>query len=147
MLEFCAFVFNTEKIGKQRGNSYQKMKRSLEKGTHMKFNWNILTVTDVFFDQKRVCVCEHTVNTEPHESFGIMSPGGLRDRKERGVQGMKGKLNGLCLEYRTNRWTNSRWRQEIWLVLTGIRLWSTYTLRSEGVSCGDCRRNSFIHSF
>ena len=27
-------------------------------------------ITDVFFDQKRVNVCEHTVNMAPHESFG-----------------------------------------------------------------------------
>ena len=30
-----------------------------------KLNWNISTITDDFLDQKRVNVCEHTVNTVP----------------------------------------------------------------------------------
>ena len=64
-------------------------------------------ITDVFLDQKRVNICEHTVKTAQHESFGKVPPGGLQDRKGRGVEG---KLNrnylklipGLCLEDRTN---------------------------------------------
>ena len=64
-------------------------------------------ITDVFLDQKRVCVCEQTVKMVPHERFLKVLPGGLQDRK---VEGMEGKLNGnhprltprLCLEDRTN---------------------------------------------
>ena len=42
------------------------------KGTHkhMKLNWNILTITDVFLDQKTVNSCEHKVKTAPYDRFG-----------------------------------------------------------------------------
>ena len=64
-------------------------------------------ITDVFLDQKRVNVCEHTVKTAPCDSFGKVPPEWVRDRKEGGVEG---KLNGnhlklipgLCLEDRMN---------------------------------------------
>jgi hypothetical protein len=38
-------------------------------------------ITDVFLDQKRVNVCEHTVKTAPCESFGKVPLEELQDRK------------------------------------------------------------------
>ena len=46
-----------------------------------KLNWNLSTITDVFPNQKRVNVCEHTIQTVP--------PGWVRGRKREGVEGWK----------------------------------------------------------
>ena len=46
--------------GKERENSYWKLKRSLEERHTQKLIQNILTVTDIFLNQKRVNVCEDT---------------------------------------------------------------------------------------
>ena len=54
-------------MGKERENSYRKLKRSLEERytqTHRKLIGNILMITDVFLNQKRVNVCEYTVKTQ-----------------------------------------------------------------------------------
>ena len=67
-------------------------------------------ITDVFLDQKRVNICEHTVKMVPCDSFGKAPPEWVRDWKVGEVEGMEGKLNGnhprlipgLCLENRTN---------------------------------------------
>ena len=50
------------KNGKERGNSYQKTKRSLEKRYTQtwKHNRDISMITDVFLDQKRVNMCSYT---------------------------------------------------------------------------------------
>ena len=37
-------------------------------------------ITDVFFNQKTVNVCEHMVKTAPCESFGKVTPERVRDR-------------------------------------------------------------------
>ena len=37
-----------------------------------KLNWNILMITDIFLNQKRVNVCEHTVRSCPHHVFGYI---------------------------------------------------------------------------
>ena len=34
-------------------------------------------ITDIFLNQKRVNICEHTVNTVPRESFGKVPPEGM----------------------------------------------------------------------
>ena len=52
------------KIGIKRGNSYQKneeVSRWKAQIHTRKFNWYILTLTEVFPNQKRINVCEHTV--------------------------------------------------------------------------------------
>jgi hypothetical protein len=67
-------------------------------------------ITDAFVSQKRVNVCEHMVKTAPHNRFRRVPPKWVQNRKEGGVEGMEGKLNGnylrlipgLCLENRTN---------------------------------------------
>ena len=54
----------TQKIGQQRGNSYQKNEEISGWKAHtntLKLNWNILRITDVFLNQKRVNVYEHRV--------------------------------------------------------------------------------------
>jgi hypothetical protein len=48
-------------------------------------------ITDVFLDQKRVNVYEHTVKTVSHVSFRKVPTEWVQDRKERGVEGMEGK--------------------------------------------------------
>ena len=52
-------------IGKGRGNSYVRDLMKAHLNTQ-KFNWNVSTITDVFLDQKRVNVCEHTVKMASH---------------------------------------------------------------------------------
>ena len=39
-----------------------------------KLNWNVLTIPNVFLNQKRVNVCEHMVKKAPHESFPVSYP-------------------------------------------------------------------------
>ena len=61
-------VWITQKIGKERGNSYWKNKEISGRNAHTskwKLNWNFLTIIDVFLNQKRVNVCEHTVKMVP----------------------------------------------------------------------------------
>ena len=63
------------------------MKRSLEE-RHMQThgnNQNILTVTDVFLNQKRVNVCEHTTKMASLESFRKVSPGGCEGNGRREI--------------------------------------------------------------
>ena len=59
------------------------MKRSPdERHTNtQKLNRKVSTITDVFLDQKRVNVCEHTIKMEPHESFGKVPPERVRERE------------------------------------------------------------------
>ena len=73
------------KIGKERGNSYQKMKRSLDEG-HTQTHGSLIET----FQQSQM------VKTAPHESFGEVSPERVLDRK--GGR-MEGDLNGNHLRY------------------------------------------------
>ena len=61
----------TQKTGKERrGNSYrtnEKISRQKAHTNTQKLNLNILVITDVFLNQKRVNVCEHMVKTVPCE--------------------------------------------------------------------------------
>ena len=57
-------------------------------------------ITDVFLDQKKVNVCEHTVKMAPHESFGKVPPEGLRDRRGRSG-GDKGKIEWISSKVNT----------------------------------------------
>ena len=62
----CDRLLNTYslKMGKARESSYRKINRAPEGKAHTntrKFILYILMITDVFLDQKRVNVCEHTV--------------------------------------------------------------------------------------
>ena len=101
----------TQSMGKERENSYRKMKRSPEK-THTntsKLIQNISTITDVFLNQKSKC-------TWTHDKDGItweFLKGATRVAREeggRGKEGTEGKLNrnylrlipGMCLEDRMN---------------------------------------------
>ena len=72
---------------------------------------NILTITDVFLNQKRVNVCEHMVKIASCEIFERCHKGVAREEGgEGGEEWMKRKLNGnylwlipgLCLEDRKN---------------------------------------------
>ena len=59
-------------MGKERENSYQKLKRSPEeRHTQKQYELiqNILTITDVFLNQERVNVCGHTVKMASLENF------------------------------------------------------------------------------
>ena len=47
-------------------------------------------ITDFFLDQKRVNVCEHTVKTVPHKSFGEMPPERVLDRTGKEWRGSRG---------------------------------------------------------
>jgi hypothetical protein len=50
-------------MGKERENSYRKMKRSADE-SHTQTHGNLIyssAITDAFLDQKRVNVCEHAV--------------------------------------------------------------------------------------
>ena len=53
----------------ERENSPKKMTRSLVENTQTHGNLRFLAITDVFLDQKRVNVCEHTVKMAPSYSF------------------------------------------------------------------------------
>ena len=70
----------TQKIGKGRGNSNRKNEEISRQKTTQKLNLNILAITDVFLDQKRVNVCEHSVKKVPRESFGKVPPERVQDR-------------------------------------------------------------------
>ena len=62
-------LFHNTKIGKERGNSYQNNEDISRWKAHVntqKHDWNVSMITDVFLNQKRVNVCEHTLNTAPH---------------------------------------------------------------------------------
>ena len=57
-----------------------------------------MTLTEVFVNQKRMNLCEHTVKMVPQDSFEKELPEG-------GMEGMEGKRNGvmgLYLEDRMN---------------------------------------------
>ena len=112
-LLFNKFTCINTKIGKQRGNSYRKneeISRWKAYTNTWKFNWNILTITDVFLNQKRVNVCDHMIKMGKRESFGKVPLEGSAKQEGRGVQGMERKLirnhlrlmPGLSLEDRTN---------------------------------------------
>ena len=63
---FILFYYIYTKIGKERGNSYQKNEEISSWKAHTniwKFHWNVSTITDDFLNQKRVNVCEHTIKT------------------------------------------------------------------------------------
>ena len=65
---YIKFNIANMKIGKERGNSYRNNKEIFRWKTHIntwKLNWNVLTITDVFLDQKKVNVCELTVKMTP----------------------------------------------------------------------------------
>ena len=57
----------SQKIGKEKNKEISR--RETHRNT-WKLNCNVSTITDVFLDQNRVNVCEHTVKMEPCESFG-----------------------------------------------------------------------------
>ena len=62
----------TQKIGKERGNSYQKNEEIYRQKAHTntwKLSLNVSTIIDIFLDQKRVNVCEDTVKTAPRRVF------------------------------------------------------------------------------
>ena len=62
-------VWRTQKVGKERENSYRKNEKISRWKAHTyplrKVNWNFFTITDVFLNQKRVNVYEHKVKTAP----------------------------------------------------------------------------------
>ena len=55
-------------MGNERENSYRKLKRSPEE-RHTQIHRNILMITDVFLNKKRVNVCEYMVK----ESIYLMT--------------------------------------------------------------------------
>ena len=151
------------------GNSYTKNEEIYWWKTHLitrKLNLNFTTITDVFFDQKRVNGYEHTVKT-PGDKFEKCHQSGCETGIGEGVEGMEEKLNvnhlrtipGPYLKDRMNWEASSRCRPVMWLVLGG-RLWSIRTFQQElkvgeigggfwpeGVSCRDCWRRTDGHSF
>ena len=76
--------FLYSKWGNKGKTLIEKWRDLRRKGTHKHIN--LLTITDVFLDQKRVNVCEHIVTMVPCESFRKKPPGGLWDRKGVGVK-------------------------------------------------------------
>ena len=64
-------------VDKERGNSLTNTR---------KLNWNILTITDIFLDQKRTNVCEHTIKMAPCERFAKVPPEWVWDRKGGGME-------------------------------------------------------------
>ena len=67
--------YNT-KIRKERGKSYWKNEEISGWKAHTntwKLNWKVSTIRDVFLDQKRVNVCEHTVKMVPRVFTNIYS--------------------------------------------------------------------------
>ena len=70
-------------MGKKWKNSYRKLVGSPDE-SHIQTHRNLTEkFTDVFLDQKRVNVCEHTVKTAPCDSFGKVPPEWVRDRKNK----------------------------------------------------------------
>ena len=66
----------SRKIGKERGNSYQKMKRSpdeMHTQTHGSLTENLRRSQDFFLDLTKANVCEHTVKTAPRDDFDHVS--------------------------------------------------------------------------
>ena len=72
----------TQKVGKERGNSYRKneeisgWKARTHARTHThtqkrKLDWNVSMITDVFLNQKRVNVCEYTIFTMCLHTFTL----------------------------------------------------------------------------
>ena len=82
MVPYLSFLI---KNWKEKGNSYQENEEIYGWKSHIKirkFNWYISTITDVFLDQKKVIVCEHTVKTATREclqsgTFPILSRGAI----------------------------------------------------------------------
>jgi len=74
----------------KKGENYYQKNEEISRGKALTNTWKlilyILTITDVFLNQKRVDVCEHAVKMEPHEF--LITTQGLRDRKG-GVDGEK----------------------------------------------------------
>ena len=85
-----------------------------------KLIWNILTVTDIFLNQKTVNVCKHMAKMESLESFWIVPPGGCERGENWGK--IKWKLSVV------NTRAVSRGQNEL-----GGRLWSTCTFQ-QGVA-------------
>ena len=69
------FLFINAKNRKRKGKLVLKNEEISERKAHTntwKLNWNILTITDVFLDEKRVNVCENMVKMAPHESEKLL---------------------------------------------------------------------------
>jgi hypothetical protein len=78
------FVVNTKKW--KKGKLLPKIKRSSEERhtqTPRKLIWYISMITDVFLNQKRVNVSEHTVNGVTREFWKVPSGGVARQEGER----------------------------------------------------------------
>ena len=72
----ASFDINETKIRKIKRNSYQKNEEVSRRKAHTntwKLNWNVLTITGVFLDQKRINVCEHMVNTVSHSHDAVFT--------------------------------------------------------------------------
>ena len=61
-----------------------------------------MTLIEVFVNQKRINVCEHTVKMAPHDSFEEEPPGEGTGRRKEWWEGEKIEKKGLCLEDRMN---------------------------------------------
>ena len=68
----------TQKIGKERGKSYRKMKTSPDE-RHTQTDGSL--ITNVFLNQKRINICEPSVKTAPCGTCRKLSPGGLQNKK------------------------------------------------------------------
>ena len=61
---------------KRKGKTHQKMKRSPDESTHKHMETLYISViTDAFFNQKRVNVCEHAVKMASHGCFWKLPSG------------------------------------------------------------------------
>ena len=66
---------------------------------HMETN-EILTLTEVFFKQKRVNSYEHTLKIVSHNSFWVRATRG-KNRKKGEMERMEGKEKGVLFEVNT----------------------------------------------
>ena len=76
----CLTYFNFTMKNKKRKRKQKKNEEVSGQKAYtntQKLNWNILTITDVFLDQKRVNVCEHMVTTVPPSIFPKLSRGSV----------------------------------------------------------------------
>ena len=66
------FIENYTKKGTKRGNTKKKneevsrWKAQINQKRTQKLNWYVSTFTEVFLNQKRINVCEHTLKMAPH---------------------------------------------------------------------------------
>ena len=99
-------IIKTQNKGKERENS-PKIEDITGGKAHVntrKLNLNILTITEVFLNQNRVNVCEHTTKMASLES---LLKGATRVLREEWMEGnLKGNylrlIPGLCLDNRMN---------------------------------------------